>query len=48
MNAERLATHPARPRAARLDCLGCADCRGLCESLMDLMRLPDLILRSRG
>lgn len=42
------APSPAAPRARRADCLGCADCSGLCDSLLQLMRLPDLILKARG
>lgn len=29
----------------RSDCLGCADCKGLCRDLLDLALLPETVLR---
>ncbi len=31
---------------ARADCLGCADCKGFCQDLLDLAFLPETVLRA--
>lgn len=30
--------------AMRVPCVGCSGCRGLCEALIEVMVLPDVIL----
>ena len=35
-------------KARRTDCLGCKTCTGICDSLLELMRVPDMILKARG
>ena len=32
-------------RGPILNCLGCADCKGLCQALFDLALLPELVLQ---
>ena len=32
-------------REQTLNCLGCADCKGLCQALFDLALLPELVLQ---
>jgi hypothetical protein len=48
MPVERFALQA--PRVPRKDsaCLGCADCTGLCWSLLELSRLPDWVLHPRN
>lgn len=45
--AKELARH-RRAGSDRAACLDCSDCPGLCWSALQLMLLPDLILKDRG
>lgn len=31
---------------ARKECLGCADCKGICHDLLELAFLPETVLRT--
>lgn len=51
MNIERRIGYPFKAAELELNlrqlkeaCLGCADCRGLCTTLIEAMFLPDLIM----
>lgn len=39
---------PARPLADPALCLGCPDCAGRCLSLLELDRLPEMVLHPRA
>lgn len=48
----RLVDHAPQTRAlagrlarVRSTCVGCQDCRGLCRELVDLLTLPDVVLK---
>jgi hypothetical protein len=52
MQIERVAGFAPRTRALAEElvplnapCIGCKDCAGICHALLDLMNLPDLILK---
>lgn len=52
MDIDRVAGFAPKTRAlaeslAHLNgpCIGCKDCLGLCQSLIDLMQLPELVLK---
>ncbi len=52
MDIERVAGFAPRTRAlgeslVQLNepCVGCKECRGVCHALLDLMSLPDLVLK---
>ncbi len=32
---------------AKKRCVGCSDCKGLCQALAELIMIPDLILHQR-
>ena len=52
MQIERVAGFAPRTRAVAESlvqmngpCIGCKDCEGLCHVLLDLMNLPDMVLK---
>ncbi|PTX01601.1 hypothetical protein [Pararhodobacter aggregans] len=47
MPVERSALQAPRPPRSDAACLGCADCAGLCWSLLELSRLPETVLHPR-
>ena len=55
MQIDRKIAHAPRSRALASDmatmpsaCVGCDGCQGICQSLIDAMLLPDLLLRERA
>lgn len=32
------------PKIAQANCLGCSDCKGLCQQLLDLIAVPEAVL----
>lgn len=52
MQIERVAGFAPKVRALAKElaplnepCIGCKDCAGICHTLLDLMELPDLVLK---
>ena len=55
MQIDRDIAHAPRSRAlghkvARLQggCVGCRDCSGLCAALLEVLTLPDLVLKEKS
>ncbi|MCO6384691.1 MAG: hypothetical protein JXQ91_09985 [Vannielia sp.] len=40
---------PARPRALTTGkCLGCTGCKGACREVLDLLAVPEMVLKPKG
>ena len=54
MKIDRIAAFAPRTRALAeeldeltMPCIGCKDCRGMCMDLIEIVRLPDVLLKEK-
>jgi len=47
-NTPRMRTVVEQVQSLRGPCVGCKECRGVCDALIDAVVLPDLILRAKA